>query len=177
MPLSTSLSALSLLRFLRRSKSFPAQSNSYKAVSACACILSELQTACQVLIHKQTKWRATGRSKDDFGQRFSWAPLAFSSASTPIPPPTPSSSPDLRQSQPFAHIHSSLTQQSSDDIRLQARSVELHPHRSLLIVELHPPHPINLTHAVDSPQFLLAGPGAVAKHHFQISHAIIPLRV
>jgi hypothetical protein len=31
-----------------------------------------------MLIQKQTKWRATGRSKKNFGQRFSWAPLAFS---------------------------------------------------------------------------------------------------
>ena len=48
-----------------------------KQVPAAACILNGLRTARHVLMKDQTKWRATGRSKKDFGQRFSWAPLAF----------------------------------------------------------------------------------------------------
>ena len=53
-----------------------------------ACILRGLETACYVLIKSQTKWRATGRSKDNFGQRFSWAPLAFTRSRQRKPSPT-----------------------------------------------------------------------------------------
>src|SRR5579862_10017204 len=35
--------------------------------------LSERQAVCTR--KEQTKWRATGRSKKNFGQRFSWTPL------------------------------------------------------------------------------------------------------
>jgi hypothetical protein len=53
-----------------------------------ACILSGLETARQMLIKAQTKWRATGRSKDDFGQRFSWdAPCIYDVAPSASPPP------------------------------------------------------------------------------------------
>jgi hypothetical protein len=39
-----------------------------------------------LLKKEQTKWRATGRSKDDFGQRFSWTPLAFLRGPSSPPP-------------------------------------------------------------------------------------------
>jgi hypothetical protein len=79
--------AHSLLLFPRRSKSFSLRAIPTKPFFGPACVLSGLQTASYVLIQSQTKWRATGRSKDDFGQRFSWAPLAFSPQRRPSPPP------------------------------------------------------------------------------------------
>ncbi len=74
---STVDSAYSLLRFssevnLSRPRAIPT-----KHENSVACILSGLHSACQMLWKGQTKWRATGRSKNDFGQRLSWAPLAF----------------------------------------------------------------------------------------------------
>ncbi len=42
-----------------------------------------------------------------------------------------------------------------------------------MLVELHPYHSVDLTHAIDRSECALAGHSIVAKHYLQIRHGII----
>jgi len=42
-----------------------------------------------------------------------------------------------------------------------------------MLVELHPSHSVDLTHAIDRSECALAGHSIVAKHYLQIRHGII----
>src|SRR5208282_2296012 len=146
---------------------------------------------------EQTKWRATGRSKDDFGQRFSWAPLAFSLKVSPPPinlapgvpvlarasrPRSPkaattrqSPQPSIPRRPPAApHVDSSLPQKFNDRVRLHPRGVEFHPQCSRPLIKLHLPHSVDFAHAIDRLQLSFTRSRSVTKNYVKISHRMIP---
>src|SRR5271155_2200734 len=90
-----------------------------------------------------------------------------------VSPSLPRSGVPLSERERLPHIDPRLPQEPCDTIRFHARSVKLHPHRALLLVELYPSHSVDFAHPIDSPQLFLAGRCSVTKNDIQISHAII----